>query len=151
MALVKWTGEGDVTHHYVPCDHKGPCGDPAVCSCARNNTWCEKFCGCDGSCKMRFQGCACQGCRCQTRACPCFAANRECDPDLCKTCEAHLLPSEVEGERICKNVSIRYRIRKVINLLVLCFDLFAFSILGYQDQKCMDGELLRGSLFKRMI
>jgi histone-lysine N-methyltransferase EZH2 len=117
IQIVKHFGEGTVSHQYVPCDHKGPCGDPAVCSCARNFTWCEKYCGCDPACKLRFTGCSCQGCRCQTKACPCYAASRECDPDLCTVCQSDIPDHELEGERLCKNVSIRYRLRKVCVLL----------------------------------
>lgn len=65
---------------------------------------------------MKFQGCQCSGCRCQTRACPCFASSRECDPDLCRACQSHIVPSELQSERICKNVSIQYSKGKVLGL-----------------------------------
>jgi hypothetical protein len=77
---------------FIPCDHEGPCTSATNCPCfGRGSAFCEKFCGCDASCKNRFPGCQCKGCRCRTRACPCYAANRECDPDLCKLCA----PTEV--------------------------------------------------------
>ena len=102
-------------HAFVPCDHPGiRCADAPSCPCARNMAFCEKYCACDSACSSatpgipglhaahaspagsslcpnRFLGCArtCRGpnARCNTRTCPCFAANRECDPDLCDTCE----------------------------------------------------------------
>ncbi len=73
---------------YRPCACEGPC--KADCPCAGDANFCEKFCGCDAAaCGNRFAGCVCQ-CgktgrpRCSTKTCPCLAAGRECDPDLCK-------------------------------------------------------------------
>jgi len=74
-------------HSYMPCDHEGSCLDPeSNCQCVKNSTFCEKYCACSKSCCNRFLGCQCKGCQCRTRACPCFVASRECDPDLCTSC-----------------------------------------------------------------
>ena len=81
-------------HDYLPCVHEGPC-TPQNCTCRQAGRFCEKFCGCTLACRARFPGCRCHtsektavsGC-CQTLACPCFAAYRECDPDLCGDCGA---------------------------------------------------------------
>ncbi|KAG0597028.1 hypothetical protein M758_UG305400 [Ceratodon purpureus] len=34
----------------------------------------------------RFRGCHCAKSNCCSRQCPCFAAGRECDPDVCRNC-----------------------------------------------------------------
>ena len=75
---------------YQPCDHSPElsCGAKESanhCSCAKNNSFCEKFCNCSADCLRKFTGCNCKA-SCITKACPCFSADRECDPDLCKTC-----------------------------------------------------------------
>ncbi|OIV93771.1 hypothetical protein TanjilG_07674 [Lupinus angustifolius] len=77
-------GTGKLYKHYSPCDCQTACGKE--CSCCEIGTYCEKYCGCPKSCKNRFRGCRCAKNQCQTRQCPCFAADRECDPDICRNC-----------------------------------------------------------------
>ncbi|KAJ8530908.1 hypothetical protein K7X08_023789 [Anisodus acutangulus] len=69
---------------FNPCGCQGPCGKE--CPCIINGTCCEKYCGCPKSCKNRFRGCHCAKSQCRSRQCPCFAAGRECDPDVCRNC-----------------------------------------------------------------
>lgn len=77
------------THPFEPCSHDGPCGPRAGCKCADNGTFCEKYCGCPPSCKHRFPGCKCKK-GCTRKSCPCYAASRVCDPDLCGPCGAFI-------------------------------------------------------------
>ncbi|XP_051127216.1 histone-lysine N-methyltransferase CLF-like [Andrographis paniculata] len=73
-----------------PCRQYNPCGCQSACGkscpCLVNGTGCEKYCGCPKSCKNRFRGCHCAKSQCRSRQCPCFAADRECDPDVCRNC-----------------------------------------------------------------
>lgn len=73
-----------------PCRQYNPCGCQSACGkqcpCLLNGTCCEKYCGCPKSCKNRFRGCHCAKSQCRSRQCPCFAADRECDPDVCRNC-----------------------------------------------------------------
>ncbi|XP_058080558.1 histone-lysine N-methyltransferase CLF isoform X2 [Magnolia sinica] len=69
---------------YTPCSCQTACGKQ--CTCLLNGTCCEKYCGCPKSCKNRFRGCHCAKSQCRSRQCPCFAADRECDPDVCRNC-----------------------------------------------------------------
>ncbi|KAG2541319.1 hypothetical protein PVAP13_9NG675600 [Panicum virgatum] len=69
---------------YNPCGCQQMCGKD--CPCVENGTCCEKYCGCSKSCKNKFRGCHCAKSQCRSRQCPCFAANRECDPDVCRNC-----------------------------------------------------------------
>lgn len=75
----------------VWCDHDGPCNSEASqCKCVIAGTVCSKNCGCDETCKNKWSGCVCgrKGQVCSTRnGCPCVASGRECDPDVCQTCE----------------------------------------------------------------
>nr|CAB3501043.1 unnamed protein product [Digitaria exilis] len=69
---------------YNPCGCQQTCGKD--CLCVENGTCCEKYCGCSKSCKNKFRGCHCAKSQCRSRQCPCFAASRECDPDVCRNC-----------------------------------------------------------------
>ncbi|AAG10636.1 Histone-lysine N-methyltransferase MEDEA [Arabidopsis thaliana] len=84
-ALKKTTsGEAKFYKHYTPCTCKSKCGQQ--CPCLTHENCCEKYCGCSKDCNNRFGGCNCAIGQCTNRQCPCFAANRECDPDLCRSC-----------------------------------------------------------------
>eukprot|EP00494_Astrolonche_serrata_P001486 UN01492 len=54
---------------------------------------CETYCGCGQECLLQWRGCRCGTGRCRTRACPCFVAMRECNPDICVGCQSYLTPS----------------------------------------------------------
>jgi histone-lysine N-methyltransferase EZH2 len=117
----------DLTKHYEPCYHPDkPCNKG--CSCFDSQMLCEKYCLCDSkTCRNFFHGCYCRG-LCEKNTCPCFAANRECDPDLCKTCGAcddfNLKHTK------CKNVAIqrcqrKVRVWNVVLVLVSRLDVYA--------------------------
>mmetsp|Transcript_24875 Transcript_24875/g.69328 ORF Transcript_24875/g.69328 Transcript_24875/m.69328 type:complete len:774 (+) Transcript_24875:212-2533(+) len=91
---------------YSPCNCAGAC-DEKTCSCAKVGNFCEKFCGCSKSCNLRFPGCNCKS-NCSKRACPCLAAGRECDPDLCKGCAPTCTGEAPEGRECC-NMHLRLR------------------------------------------
>jgi hypothetical protein len=91
----------DLPLMFRPCDHEGPCGgggdngagspDPASkCGCMARHHFCEPSCGCPPDCSNRFRGCRCIDSRCGTQACLCFQAQRECDPNVCRSCQCEL-------------------------------------------------------------
>ncbi|XP_021768738.1 histone-lysine N-methyltransferase EZA1 [Chenopodium quinoa] len=83
-SLKKDTDANKAYKLYTPCSCESVCGKD--CSCISSGNCCEKYCGCPKGCKNRFRGCHCAKSQCRSRQCPCFAANRECDPDVCRNC-----------------------------------------------------------------
>jgi histone-lysine N-methyltransferase EZH2 len=108
-------------HTYYPCDHDRliPCNQH--CYCVRSGNFCEKYCCCSSTkCDNRFPGCRCRS-SCTTKQCPCYAAARECDPDLCTSCGADDFRS-INNELItsiicsCHNVPIQRSLHKPLLL-----------------------------------
>ncbi|PON67154.1 Histone-lysine N-methyltransferase, EZ [Trema orientale] len=95
---------------YNPCNCQTACGKQ--CACLLNGTCCEKYCGCPKSCKNRFRGCHCAKSQCRSRQCPCFAADRECDPDVCRNCWVSCgdgslgVPSQRGDNYECRNMKL---------------------------------------------
>jgi hypothetical protein len=83
-------------HRYIPCSHSGPClpnesgtdEDGTGCACVERDHKCDRACACPRDCPQRFHGCRCAPGGCRTKACACFNASRECDPDYCFSCGA---------------------------------------------------------------
>ncbi|GAU26043.1 hypothetical protein TSUD_225040 [Trifolium subterraneum] len=79
-----------------PCRQYNPCGCQSACGkecpCLLNGTCCEKYCG--------------------SRQCPCFAADRECDPDVCRNCWVSCgdgtlgIPSQRGDNYECRNMKL---------------------------------------------
>ncbi|KAG1688624.1 hypothetical protein DVH05_003549 [Phytophthora capsici] len=93
---------GTANHEYEPCMHEGMC-DSTGCSCMKRDHMCEKACACSRDCPNRFEGCMCSPGECRTSRCPCFAALRECNPDVCVGCGANELAvySTVADDVMC--------------------------------------------------
>lgn len=73
------------SYRIEPCAHTGPCDQS--CSCIADGLLCSKLCNCvHNSCQIFYHGCRCMKGRCRTKVCPCFAAGRECDLDMCAVC-----------------------------------------------------------------
>ncbi|KAL3849671.1 hypothetical protein ACJIZ3_011553 [Penstemon smallii] len=94
---------------YIPCRCQPFCGKD--CSCLQSGNCCEKYCGCSKSCKNRFRGCHCAKSQCRSRQCPCFAAGRECDPDVCRNCwiscgDGSLREPPKKGDGHCGNMKL---------------------------------------------
>ncbi|EGD75104.1 set-domain-containing protein [Salpingoeca rosetta] len=113
-----------VVHNYTPCYHPGLSCEEAECSCLQSNNYCEKFCQCAPDCKRRWRGCRCRG-ACMKGSCPCAAAVRECDPDLCISCGAG------DEEPSCKNCGIQRRQHK--HLLLAPSDVAGWGIFTKED------------------
>ncbi|KAL6968631.1 Histone-lysine N-methyltransferase eza1 [Sarracenia purpurea var. burkii] len=105
-------GKNQSCKQYTPCGCQSMCGKQ--CSCLHNGTCCEKYCGCSKSCKNRFRGCHCAKSQCRSRQCPCFAAGRECDPDVCRNCwvscgDGSLGEPPKRGDGQCGNMRLLLR------------------------------------------
>ncbi|CAL5191931.1 unnamed protein product [Lathyrus oleraceus] len=102
-------GENILLTHYTPCECQGKCGKQ--CPCRLNEYCCEKYCGCAKQCGNLFRGCHCAIGQCRNGHCPCFAANRECDPDVCRSCWASCGDGSLgepprHGKNECENMNL---------------------------------------------
>jgi len=125
ISTMFWRRTPESWDHYrrdpfYPCSHPGLCED-VKCSCWLAKVPCEKACACPGGCDRRISGCKCaqKGRPCSNREkCPCYALNRECDPDLCGKCgakEVILDRADIHGD-MCNNVMIRRNIPRKTHL-----------------------------------
>ncbi|CAM8984108.1 unnamed protein product [Rhodiola kirilowii] len=97
----------DTKIHYTPCRCDSKCRKQ--CPCERRDTRCEKYCGCSKQCNNKYRGCYCVAERCRSNDCPCFVAERECDPDICRNCWVSYgddTTGEPHKTRSCYNMNI---------------------------------------------
>ncbi|KAI0367137.1 SET domain-containing protein [Pilatotrama ljubarskyi] len=104
-----------------PCSHPGPCGPEVDCPCFLNKAHCSRNCRCTPRCPRRWQGCKCalaatkingkpfkvkRTHACAGNQCPCWAAKRECDPEVCVSCQVHAADA-------CRNMQIQRGLHKL--------------------------------------
>jgi CXC domain len=98
---------------YLPCFH--PLESCENCPCqARGN--CDVWCGCPTTCPLRFKGCPCRPGQCkESSKCPCINNNRECDPEICKSCRSEVNLSVVKKYKLkvpcCPNTGNYYSVK----------------------------------------
>ncbi|OCH87565.1 SET domain-containing protein [Obba rivulosa] len=113
----------------APCSHPGPCNEASKCACYLNKAHCERNCRCSLDCVRRWRGCRCTRSKNNKKAClekcPCRIANRECDPELCLSCEAQYF-----GSQLCRNSQVHKARRKAIEVKSSANGLGAFLLEG---------------------
>jgi len=103
---------------FEPCNHGAEMCNDNICSCVRQHLFCTKHCAWGLSGRNLFRGCRCSRGHCSTGVCPCFKANRECDPDLCTECDTCSDPAgEPAVAQRCRNDVVGMR-RRATTLLV---------------------------------
>lgn len=108
-AWLKRVQEAEIHPSFLPCDHIEPCSNE-TCSCVRNAFFCTKHCVWGQKSRNFYRGCACKAGQCRTKSCSCFAAKRECDPDLCRACGACSdKPNAPATHQRCRNDNIGMR------------------------------------------
>ncbi|KIM45374.1 hypothetical protein M413DRAFT_442043 [Hebeloma cylindrosporum] len=117
------------------CYHLGACNQFAdKCLCFQKRQRCQRGCRCAKTCELRFKGCRCshkktpRGVRVcgPSTNCPCRLRNRECDPELCKGCNAR---SDSSGDKKnCKNVDIQKGRFQQIWIKKSAYGLGAFAV-----------------------
>ena len=108
-AWLRRVQEAEIHPSFLPCDHIEPCSDE-TCSCVRNAFFCTKHCVWGQKSRNFYRGCACKAGQCRTKSCSCFAAKRECDPDLCRACGACSdKPNAPATHQRCRNDNIGMR------------------------------------------
>lgn len=110
LTWLKRVQKAEIHPAFIPCDHSEPCDD-STCSCVRNAFFCTKHCVWGSKSRNYFRGCSCKAGQCRTKSCACFAAKRECDPDLCRTCGACSDPPNrpATTRQRCRNDNIGMR------------------------------------------
>ncbi|KIK69269.1 hypothetical protein GYMLUDRAFT_642697 [Collybiopsis luxurians FD-317 M1] len=103
--LVDFTTERKITERVKPCNHKGACGpNEPDCHCHQEKQWCQRNCRCPETCPYRFKGCKCttrgQSIQACGANCECRKLKRECDPELCISCNAR---ENINSPVHCKN------------------------------------------------
>nr|POF02515.1 histone-lysine n-methyltransferase e(z) [Quercus suber] len=112
---------------FYPCHHPGQTCEDAHCTCFESRILCEKTCTCSSDCLRKFHGCSCSSERkkkgqkmvCfEDERCACLRMSRECDPDLCGTCDVATVldphrrhdPEVLVGR--CHNASVQRGVTK---------------------------------------
>ncbi|CAA7257426.1 unnamed protein product [Cyclocybe aegerita] len=111
-----------------PCNHAGACSQSANCACYNDRKRCRRNCRCSETCALRAKGCKCgsskKGKTCSEDSnCPCRRAHRECDPELCISCDARC---SKRGRR-CQNNQIQQARYLPIRVSTGMFGLGAFA------------------------
>uniref|UniRef100_A0A7S2JVJ5 Uncharacterized protein n=1 Tax=Leptocylindrus danicus TaxID=163516 RepID=A0A7S2JVJ5_9STRA len=107
-AWLKRVTEAEIFPLFTPCIHEGQCNEKN-CSCVENAFFCTKHCIWGSKSRNFYRGCACES-KCTTNSCSCYAAKRECDPDLCKHCGACCdEPNKPATKQRCRNDNLSMR------------------------------------------
>ncbi|THV00713.1 SET domain-containing protein [Dendrothele bispora CBS 962.96] len=154
------TNDGVFDIRVDPCSHKGPCGRDSSCPCFLEGQFCQRSCRCSDKCTLRFAGCSCSD-HCARATCKCRKYSRECDPLLCRRCDAggereyNLRSNRTRKRsrnngplRFCQNTGIQRQDFPVIEIMPAKYGFGAFTTTSIPEGTCIGeytGEIHRFS------